>query len=135
VRRHDDPRAGSVRLEQLAPHGTDRDGPAEHRPGRGGAEAHHDVGSDDRQLGLEPRVARRDVPDARLLVDPTLAAHRVAEVLDRVGDVDRRPIDTGPVERVDQHPARGSHERLARLVLLVTRLLTDQHEPRAGRPA
>lgn len=40
------------------------------------------------------------------------------------------PIDTGSLHALVEHPAGRSDERLARLVLLITWLLADQHQRR-----
>jgi hypothetical protein len=55
-------------------------------------------------------------------------------VLDRVGDVGPRPVDPGLGQRVVEHPAGGPDERGAGEVLLVARLLADEHHLGAGRP-
>jgi hypothetical protein len=61
-------------------------------------------------------------------MDAALAARLELETLDRVGDVDFQPVDTGIVEDLVEHLAGRTNERLARNVLLIARLLTDEND-------
>ncbi len=56
-----------------------------------------------------------------------------AEVLHRVGDIDVAAIQPDLVDRPLQQPAGRADERDALAVLLVTRLLADQRDPRGQR--
>jgi hypothetical protein len=83
------------------------------------------------ELGLQPEPAGPDLAPVRALVDPALAPLGPLEVLDRVGHVHVGTVDAGLVQRPVQDPARGPDERVALLVLLVARLLTDQRDGNA----
>src|SRR5262249_53444396 len=67
------------------------------------------------------------------LVDTALAARDELEVLHRVGHVEFFAIEAGLDERAIEHFARGPHERRPAQILLVTRLLADEHDARVGR--
>jgi hypothetical protein len=56
----------------------------------------------------------------------------VPEVLDRVGEIDALPVDSGGCQCLVEQFARRSHEGLALAILPVARLLTDEHEFGAG---
>ena len=111
-----------------------REGAAEQRLGRGGAEQHQRLGPHDLQLLLEPRLAGVDLEALRGLVDAAAPALLELEVLDHVGQVGVLALDAGRLEPAVELPARGAHERLARAVLLVARLLAHEHEPRGLPP-
>src|SRR5438105_14607102 len=49
-------------------------------------------------------------------------------MLDRVGNVDALPVDPGGSQAFVEQLSRRPHERLARQVLLVPRLLADEHQ-------
>jgi hypothetical protein len=66
-------------------------------------------------------------------VHAALAARLPLEVLDRVGDIDDLAPDARLVERAVQHLAGGADERGAAQVLLVARLLADEHQARVAR--
>jgi hypothetical protein len=61
-------------------------------------------------------------------VHALLAARLVVEVLDRVGEVDRRAVQPGLVDGALQQPAGGSDERQSLPVLLVAGLLSHQQD-------
>jgi hypothetical protein len=63
-----------------------------------------------------------------LLVDALLPANDESEVLHQVGDVDVAAVESGFVDRAIEHAARRPDERPAGAVLLVARLLADQHD-------
>src|SRR5438270_12895532 len=76
-------------------------------------------------------------------MDPALAPELVAEMLDRIGDVDVIASDPGALEPLVEDLAGRAHERVTLEVLAVAGLLSDQHQmcaPRAlahhglGRP-
>ena len=79
-------------------------------------------------LQLQPHLAALDLVCVRPLVQPALAAHLVLEVLDRIGDEDFLARDAGIRQRLVEDAPGGPDERLAGQVLLVARLLADQHE-------
>src|SRR5690606_26600912 len=62
------------------------------------------------------------------LVQASLAALDELEVLDRIGLVNLLSVDPGAVEMRVEHPAGGPDERASRQVLLVARLLADDHQ-------
>ena len=66
-------------------------------------------------------------------MDPALAPRLVAEVLDRVGDVDVVAGDAGPLEAPVEHRAGGADERVALDVLAVAGLLADEHQRARAR--
>src|SRR4029079_12209686 len=85
------------------------------------------------ELRLEPAMARVDLHRVRLRVEAPLAAWLPLEVLHRVRDVDVVLRDACLLERGVEDPPRGSDERMALLILLIARLLADEHEPRVRR--
>ena len=97
------------------------------------------------ELPLDPDVARRDVRARRLLVETPFAVRAGAptEMLDDVRDERGLSVDAGDLQGVRKDPARRADERVALDVLLVARLLADEHqrgrhralpEHRLGRP-
>ena len=56
------------------------------------------------------------------------------EVLDRVRDVDGRPVDARGLERLVEEASGRADEGLAGPVLLVARLLADEARPGSLRP-
>src|SRR5205085_10238468 len=108
----------------------------EQRLRRGRAETHDELRSHRRDLRLEPRKTGLDLVVAGLLVEPALAAARRLpfEVLHDVGHVDLGPIDAGLAEGAVEEPSRRTDERRALAILLVARLLTDEHDRRARGP-
>src|SRR5688572_13314887 len=113
---------------------------AEQRLRRGRAEADDDLRLHDLELGLEPRPARLDLGGVRLGVNADLAApapptpaaqtgrRLPLEVLDRVGHVRRPAVDAGFGQPLVEHPPRRSDEGPPGQVLLVARLLADEHQ-------
>src|SRR3546814_16243823 len=61
-------------------------------------------------------------------MEAPLAALRELEMLDRVGDVDLAAFDSGLVERAIEHPPRRADEGATGQILLIARLLADQHD-------
>src|SRR5207237_5999162 len=82
----------------------------------------------DRALLVEPPLAALDLIGVRTLVKPPLAALLELEVLDRVGDEGVAARDAGVGQRLIENPSGWADERLARQILLVARLLADQHQ-------
>jgi hypothetical protein len=78
-------------------------------------------------------VAGVDLRGGRTLVDPSLAALLVLEVLDRVGEIHGGPVDAGVVETLTEDPSRRADERLPRQVLAVAGLLAHQDDARITR--
>ena len=128
ARRIEDPQRRSQHLATLL---ADAKGGPHDRLRRGGAEENEHARADHLDLGLQPGPAGADLARVRLLVQAPPAATRPPEVLDRVGDVDPRAVDARLVQGLlEQAPGRAD-ERLALEVLLVARLLADQHQLRA----
>ena len=91
-------------------------------------------GSHRLDLALQPGLAGEHLLVVGLLVDAALAAQLELEVLDRIGDVDAAAIDAGLDQRAVEQLAGGADERPSLPVLLVTRLLADEHHRRIGWP-
>src|SRR2546423_5086390 len=101
---------------------------------RGGrAEADDDVRLDRGDFALEPLVAGVDLALGRRLVKAPLAARLPLEVLYGVRYVDVVALHSGGLERAVEKPSGRTDKRQALLVLLVARLLADQHDPPVGR--
>ncbi len=83
---------------------------------------------------IEPPAAGGDLAAVRGLVQAALAAGLVLEVLHGVGHVGLAPLDPSLGQGPVQHPAGRTDEGLARQVLLVARLLADEHHRGVGRP-
>jgi hypothetical protein len=129
VRRHDrDP----LELEVvLVPGHSQAELRSEQRlPGR---RAEHDdhLRVDELELGVEPLLARHDLPPVRLVVEAALAACLPLEVLDRVREIHVAPLDLRVGERLVEDASGRSDERVAGEVLAVAGLLAHQHH--AGR--
>src|SRR5690348_2483553 len=121
---------GEVRLEPLAALLRDAELLAEERLRRRRAEADEHRRLHDRELRLEPGAAGHLLGPARLRVDAPLPARLPLEVLDRVRDVDLPAVDPREIERLVEQAPRRPDERAALLVLLVARLLADEHHRR-----
>ena len=122
-------RVGEIRVDKPAPVLRYPELPAEQGLRRGGAEEDEHSRLDDRDFGLEPWPARGDLRPGWFLVNAALALGLPPEVFHRVRHVGRRAIDPGFLERLVQQPSGGAHEGLSRSVLVVTRLLADEHHP------
>ena len=86
---------------------------AEHRLAGDRAEQPEHLRPHDRELGLPPLLARRDLGAFGFLWMRTLPRRLELEVLHRVGEVHARAIDARGLERVVEHLARGADERVA----------------------
>ena len=95
------------------------------------AKRHCQLRLDDLALEIEPEMTALDLIGVRLLVQPPLAALLELEMLDRIGDENLAPVDTRIGKRAVEDAARRPDEWLAGAILLVTRLLAHQHQPRA----
>src|SRR5688572_473317 len=131
--RRDNPRRGRARnnltalLHQL-------EAGAEHRLRSGGAETDDNRRLHGAQLRFQPRAARLHFRRTRLLVDAPLATRLPLEVFYGVGDIHLIARDAGVGKRLVEQRARGPDKRLPLPVLLIARLLADEHHPRALRP-
>ena len=119
-----------VRVEQLAAVLREAERTPHQRLCRGGAEQHERLRLDHAQLLLQPRAAGVDLEALRGLVDAAAAALLELEVLDGVRHVGLVARDAGRLEPLVELPAGRPHERLAGEVLLVARLLADEHHAR-----
>src|SRR4029450_8802974 len=84
--------------------------------------------------GLGPGGARLDLLGPRRLVDATLALRSPLEVLDDIGDVGVAALDPRLLQRLVQDAAGRAGEGVPFDVLAVSRLLSDQHQPRPLQP-
>jgi len=91
--RHDD--GSEVGLDRDTAVLADPELPSEQGLGGGSAEADEHLWLQQRELGVEPRAAGRDLRGVRLLVDPPFAAGLPLEVLDDIGDVGQLAVDPG----------------------------------------
>src|SRR5580692_9492429 len=89
---------------------------------RGSAETHQNLRADRSELSLKPRPACLGFGCTRLLVDTPLPALFELKVFDGVGDVDRRSIDPGFLQRAVEQAAGRPDERTTLAIFLVTRL-------------
>ena len=126
-------RRGEVRLDQRAAAPSDAKRSAEERLGGGRAEQHEHPGLDHGDLCLEPRAAGGDLARARLLMNAPLPARLPLEVLHGIRHVRSGAVDPGLGERLVEESPRRADERPSRPVLLVTRLLADEHGSRVLR--
>src|SRR3954466_5332281 len=83
---------------------------------------------DDRALLLEPPFAALDLVGIWLLVQAALAARLEFEVLHRIGDEGLIARNAGIGERLVEDAPRWPDEWLAGEILLIARLLADQHD-------
>ncbi len=126
-------RLGEVRLDQRAAAPSDAKRPAEERLGCGRAEQHEHPGLDHRDLCLEPGAASGDLARARLLMNAPLPARLPLEVLHGIRHVRSGAVDPGLGERLVEEPPRRADERAPGPILLVARLLADEHGGRGLR--
>ena len=100
---------------------------AEQAARRARAERHDQLRLHDRALLLEPPFAALDLVGVRLLVQTALAARLELEMLHGIGDKCLSARNAGVGERAIEQSSGRPDERLAGEVLLVARLLADQH--------
>ena len=115
----------------------DTEGAPQQRTRRGRAQADHDLWSDGFHLRQQPGTTGADLVGVWFFVEAPLApslGRLPLEVLDRVGDVRSSALDLRRLERLVQQPSRRAHEGQSSPILLVARLLTDQHERRVRVP-
>src|SRR5207248_11187039 len=87
---------------------------------------HEDRRLDGRNLSSEPGPAGADLRRIGLLVESTFALGFPLEVLDRIGDIHTRSVDSGSGEGLVEQAACRANERFALDVFPVTRLLADK---------
>ena len=100
---------------------------SKHASRRGGSKRNDHRGFDDRAFKVLPPTATVDLVGIGPLVQPPLASHLVFEVLHGIGDEHGFSIDARIGESLIQNPTGWTDERQARKVLVITRLLADQH--------
>ena len=81
-----------------------------------------------------PPAAGVDFSGAGLFVDPPLSTKRELEVLDRIGDIDRRAIDPRLFECFVEKGTRWTNKWPAGQILLVAGLFADEHDVGIERP-
>jgi hypothetical protein len=97
------------------------------------AQTNDDRWADQRDLSLQPGAACLQFSAIRFLMNSTLAAFFEFEVFDGIRNLDTQPVDAciaqGPIEQA----ASRADEGLSLTVLLVARLLADEHDGRRLR--
>src|SRR3954466_8007000 len=125
---HGDERfAAVIKRQRPSAHLADGRRTAEHAPRSRSAKRDDHSGLHDRPLQILPPVATLDLVGVGPLVQSPFAAHFIFEMLDRVGDEDAFPLDAGFFKGAVQNAARRTDEGQTGLILLITRLLADQH--------
>jgi len=74
----------------------------------------------------EPPAACHDLAGVWLGMNAPLAAGREFEMLDRIGDINPRPVDAGFLKRGVEHGPGRSNEGPPDQILLVAWLLSDE---------
>jgi len=116
------------RLDELAAGLSDAERAPEQRLSGGGAETYQNVRADKFKFRLKPGHAGGDFHRRGLGVNAPLSARLELEVLDHVRDIGLFASDASSFERFIQHPAGRADERVPGQVLIVARLLPDEHE-------
>ena len=111
----------------------DRHLAAEQRARRSGAERDRSLRPDQRDLAFQPVQAGRRLALRRRLVDAPLAAQLELEMLDRVGEVELIAAPAELRQRAVEQGAGRADEGTSAQILLVARLLADQHQARIRR--
>ncbi len=101
--------------------------PSEQRFCGCGSEANEHTRFDEIELCLQPPVAGSYLLAVGSLVDTSLAAAAVLEVLDRIGHIHLGTVDSGLRKRTVKQCAGGPHEWSALTILAVAGLLTYEH--------
>ena len=130
-----DQHGNAVGSRQHAASGSgDDDCPPEQRPRCGRAEGDQQAWLEEAQLFREPPAAVVDLAGIGSLVNTSLTALDEFEMFDRVGEIGASTIDPGLSQCPIEHGAGGAGERPPRMILLITRLLTDDAESCIERP-
>jgi hypothetical protein len=117
-------------LDEPSPHERYPELPSKKRTSRARAQAGDHDGPHRFDLALDPLVAGIDLPLSGRLVQPPLSPGFPLEMLDGIRDVEMLALHPGRFERAVEKPAGGADEGQPPAVLLVARLLADEH--RAG---
>src|SRR5262249_13547092 len=131
MNRYGDPHA--VFLKDAPANGCDRHGAVEQAARGGGSERDDELRFDQRALEIVPPSAALDLIGIRPLVQPAFSALLELEMLHRIGDEYLRAIEPRIHECAVEHATGRSDEWLAGEVLVVARLLADEHQWRRGR--
>jgi hypothetical protein len=102
--------------------------PTRESPSRRCTKCHDHLRIDRDDLLSHPGCACRELTEARLAMDPLLPALLVAEMLHGIRHVDVLPSETCGRKRVGQDPPRGPDEGPTFEILLIARLLADEHD-------
>ena len=103
------------------------------RLGSGGPERDDALRVNQSQLVLQPRPAGGHLVIIGLGMQALLAGRGELEMLDRVGQIDLAPLDTGRSQCPIQQLAGRAHERPPRQILGVARLFAHNHQARVRR--
>src|SRR5262245_55885784 len=103
------------------------------RAGRGIAQRDHKTWPQSSELALQPPAAGGDFAGIRLLMDASLAARLVLEMLHHIGEVKLGAIEAGIRDGAIEQLAGWSDEGPAGKVLLVARLLAYEDNTGVGR--
>src|ERR1700721_2643499 len=79
-------------------------------------------------LLLKPGPASRNFKRVRLFMQPDFAAQFPFKVLNRIGNVNHGPIDTGRLETLIEQLAGGAHKWFSQLIFAIARLFTHQKD-------
>jgi hypothetical protein len=88
------------------------------------------------KLSVEPWAAGLNLGMSRLLMDTSLTTlgRHPFEMLDHVGNINRRAIDSHFNQNLIEQLSRGANEGVTLAVFLVSRLLAHKHDQRLRRP-
>src|SRR5262249_26358765 len=111
----------------------DFDGMTEQSSASASAQGDYNPRAHEFELEIEPPFATVDLARGGLLMDATLSARHIFEVLDGVGDVDLRPIHADCRQSLGEDPTGGSYEKGPPAILLGSPLVTAEHQCRTRR--
>src|SRR5919106_4416251 len=84
----------------------------------------HDLRPQGLELGLQPRLARRDLSDRGLLMQPPFAAPYPLKMLDCVGHINFTARNSSLNQRLVKQTPRGSDEGMALPIFLISGLFS-----------
>ena len=91
-------------------------------------QAHDDSRLDQRNLGLEPRTARVNLPRVRFLMDPAFAPFLEFEMLDDVGDIYGGSVDAGLGQGAIEQFASRTHKGNTLKVFVIAGLFANEYD-------
>src|SRR5215203_6735 len=121
------------RLDELPSLHRHLEGISYQRLGRRRAETHDNPWMQQRNLSIEPRAARANLPGLRLRMDAALAPRLPFEVFHHVRDVNPFARNPRLPQSLLEHTPCGPDERMARQIFVVAGLLADEHHLRRRR--